>query len=229
MATGRELIYDIRELVNAYSDDSNLSDEHIFFMIKNTRNLLIKQQMSNLRKDVPREALQVISLPMDIDKQCFNEFDVIKSTIKIPATLDNTGRSDLHQAYVLGSRFIKNINIIDYNQLPFVGADKYAQAQLFLSVDHKNYLIGFNTEGRHLSLEEVEVEAVFQDPEEAYKLSCDYDPDVDFFDVEFPINGSLVSPLKNQVLQELLLKFKLPLDMQNNAEDDQKPAQQITN
>lgn len=228
MATPRELIYDVRELVNAYSDDSNLSDEHILFMLKNTRNMLVKQQMSSLRRNVPKEALQVICVDMEIDKQCFDEFDVIKSVQKIPATLDNTGRSDIHQIYVLGSRFITNLNIIDYQQLPYITGEKYAAAQLYLSVDPKDYLVAYNTEGRHLSLEKAEVEGVFEDPEQAYMMSCDYDPDVDFMDSHFPINASLVEPMKNQVLQSLLLKFKLPVDMHNNAEDEQELNQRVT-
>ena len=226
MATLRELIYDVREKYNAYSDDQNLSDEHIAFIIGNVRNMLVKQQMSNLKRSVPREALQVICLTLERDAQCFDEFDVLKSTKPIPPTLDNTGRSDLYKVHAPGSRFIKNINIIDYNRLPFVGADKYNSKQLFTAVDHFSYLIAYNTAGNHLLLEKLQVEGVFENPELAYVLSCDYDPTVDFWDIDYPIDASILFPLTQQVAQELLLKYKIPSDLINNGEDVMPPQQQ---
>lgn len=228
MATKRELIYDVREKYNAYSDDQNLSDEHIAFMIDNIRNTITKQQMSNLKRSVPREALQVICLDLETDAQCFDEFDVRKSIKAIPATLDNTGRSDLYRVHAPGSRFIKNLNIVDYGRLPFLHADKYNKKQLFVTVDHHSNLIAYNTQGDHLLLERLQVEGVFENPEEAYRLSCDYDPAVDFWDQDYPIDGSLIFPLTQQVAQELLLKYKLPSDKINDGEDI-TPQQQQTN
>lgn len=226
MATKRELIYDVREKYNAYSDDQNLSDEHIGFVIDNVRNTLVKQQMSNLKRSVPREALQVICLDLETDAQCFDSIDVLKSTKAIPATLDNTGRSDLHKVHAPGSRFTKNINIVDYNRLPYLGSVKYAGKQLFIAVDQFSNLIAYNSEGNHLLLESLQIEGVFENPEEAYKLSCEYDETVDFIDAQYPIDGSVIFPLTQQVTQELLLKYKMPTDLKNDGEDINMQAQQ---
>jgi hypothetical protein len=227
MATLREIIYDVRELVNAYSDDSNLSDEHIAFMAVNYRNLLSKQQMSNLKRTVPKEALQVICLKLEKDEQCFDEIDVLKSSFAVPATLDNTGRSDLHRVHAPGSRFVKNINIVDYARMPYLSAEKYNGSQLYISVDHLSHLIVYNSEGKHLMLEELQIEGAFENPEEAYNLSCNKEEGVDFWDTQFPIDASLVAPLKTQILQEILYKFKVPTDKINDGEDaspQQSPA-----
>jgi hypothetical protein len=222
MATLREIIYDIRELVNAYSDDSNISDDHIAFMVRNTRNTLLKQQMSNLKRSIPKEALQVIRLSLEKDTDCFDGMTVLKSTIPVPATLDNTGRSDLHKVYAIGSRFIKNINVIDYSRIPYVDSQPYNHLQLFTSVDHMSNLVCYNSQGKHLLLENLDVEGLFEDPELAYLLSNKEDEDVpDFMDSHYPINAALISPLKNQVLQELLMKFRTPMDNRNDAEDGQ--------
>ena len=226
MATLKELIYDVREKYNAYSDDQNLSDEHIAFIIGNIRNMLLKQQMSNLKRSVPREALQLICLNLQKDTQCFDEFDVLKSVRSIPATLDNTGRSDLYKVHAPGSRFVKNINIVDYNRLPFLHADKYNKKQLFVAVDHHSDLIAYNTAGTHLLLEKVQVEGVFENPEEAYKLACDYDPSIPFEDVQYPIDATVIFPLTQQVAQELLLKYKIPADKINDGEDVNASQQQ---
>lgn len=223
MATLRELIYDVRERYNAYSDDSKLSDEHIAFVINNTRNMLTKQQMSNLKRSVPREALQLICLNLVKDDQCFDEMDVLRSQSSIPSTLDNTGRSDLHRVHVPGSRFSKNLNIVDYGRIPYLKSVQYAGSQLFISVDPKSELIVYNTEGQHLMLEQIQVEGVFENPEEAYLLSCDSEAE-DFMDAQYPVDGSLITPMIHQVVQDLLLKHQSPFDVVNNGEDDTNPV-----
>jgi hypothetical protein len=225
MVTLREIIYDIRELVNAYSDDSKLLDDHIAFMINNTRNALLKQQMSNLRRVVPKEALQVVCLPLEIDKNCFDDITVLRSSVAIPSTLDNTGRSDLYKVHAPGSRFTKNINTIDYSRLPFVSAQPYNELQLFVSVDQHSDLVIYNSKDKHLMLEEIQVENVFTDPKQAYEMGCGNDTGADFMDMPYPINAALISPLKNQVLQELIMKYKMPIDPHNDAEDGQMTSQ----
>ena len=220
--TLKEIIYDINETLNAYSDDHKLSEEHIAFMINNKRNLLLKQYMSNLIKEVPQEAIQSICLNLELNRNCFENIQVLRSTIKIPATLDNTGRSNIIKAYT-PLRFIKNINIIDYSRIPFVYAEKYNKTQLFVAVDPKSYLIVFNTDNLHLDLELLEIEGVFENPEEAYNLSCEASiNNCDFFDSQYPIESALIDPIKNQIVNELLLKYKIPMDSENNSENDIK-------
>jgi hypothetical protein len=218
MATLNELIYDVRERHNAYSDDSNLSDEHIAFNIKNFRNTLLQQYMSNLRHGVPMNALQVICLDMEIDKQCFDKFDVIKSMIKIPKTVNNTGRSDIHRIHTEGSRFTKNINVIDYGRLPFISASRYIGSQLYISIDQFNHLIAYNTLNKHILLETLQLEGVFEDIELAYDLSCEKN-ELPFEESKFPMPEEMITPLINQVSNTLLNKKNIPIDNQNNAED----------
>lgn len=220
--TLREIIYDVMEHLNAYSDDIKLSEEHIAFVVNNKRNMLLKQYMSNLRKEIPLEAIQTVCLPLELDPNCFDDLTVLKSTVKVPATLDNTGRSNIIKAYG-GLRGIKNINIIDYSRMPFVAAEKYNDKQLFVAVDPRSYLVVYNSQDLHKLMEQMEVEGVFENPEEAYELDCEGKAEgCEFYDAKYPIESALVDPLKLQIVQELLIKFQIPLDNTNNAERDNR-------
>lgn len=219
--TLREITYDVLEHLNAYSDDIKISEEHVAFIVNNKRNLLLKQYMSNLRKEVPQEAIQSICLPLSQDNNCFEDLVVLKSNVKVPSTLDNTGRSNIIKGYT-GLRFIKNINIVDYSRLPFVGSEPYTEKQLYLSIDPKSFLIVFSPGQSHLLLEQIEVEGVFENPEEAYNLSCESESQCEFMDAQYPIESALIDPLKMQIVQELLLKYQIPLDNVNNAENEQR-------
>lgn len=217
--TLREIIYDILENLNVYSDDTKFSEEHIAFMVNNKRNLLLRQYMSNLKKVVPKEAIQVICVPLEIDENCFENIEVLKSINKLPSTLDNTGRSNIIDAYV-GSRFIKNINIIEYDRLPYLQGDKYNKLQTYVMIDPHFHLVVYNSAGNHLMLESIEVTGVFENPEEAYNMNCNPDEDVcDFLDATYPIESSLIDPLKNQIVRELLLKHQIDKDEINDGED----------
>ena len=72
----------------------------------------------------------------------------------------------------------------------------------------------------HILLEDLEVEGVYENPEKAYELSCEYDPTVDFYDTDYPVEGSMIPMIKNNILKELLTKYKLPEDETNDGEDN---------
>lgn len=219
MATLREIVYDISEKLNITSDDSKFSEEHIAFLVNAKRNMLLSQKMSNLKKTVPQEAIQGICLGLEVDEQCFEDINVLKSIVKVPATLDNTGRNQLIKAYPVNNNFTKNFNIIDYSRLPFVGAQKYNNKQIYVTVDPDSYLLVYNSDNRHLMLEELKIEGVFEDPESAWTLSCET-VSGDFWDKQYPIDGSLLSILIDQVSQNLIIKYKIPEDEINNSEDN---------
>lgn len=219
MATKKEIIYDVLEHLNAYSDDIKFSEEHISFIIDNKRNMLLSQYLSNLKKEIPQEAIQSICLPLEIDKNCFEDIQVLKSKIKIPSTLENTGRNNIIQAYT-GSRFFKNLNIVDYSRLPFLASEKYNDNMLYLSIDPKSYLVVYNKKNNHLLLEQLEIEGIFENPEEAYELSCDsVNNNCDFYDSQYPIKSDLIDIIVNETVKQLLIKYKLPTDNINNGED----------
>lgn len=220
MATLREIIYDIREVLNAYSDDSNISDEHLAFIVNNKRNLLLKQYMSDMRKEIPLEALQTICLSLDTDANCIENRITLKSNNKVPPTLENSGRSNITNIYGKNSRFLKFTSIIDYSRLPHVSEEQYNGSILYVSIDNKSYLNIYNTQDKHILLEEIEVEAPFENPEEAYKLSCEYDENVDFYDTQYPVESALVDIIKSEIIKDLLLKFKIPIDEINDGEDN---------
>lgn len=218
--TLREIIYDVTEILNAYSDDHKISEEHIAFMVNNKRNLLLKQYMSNLKKEVPMEAMQTICLPLELNKDCFEDQAVMKSTIKVPSTLENSGRSNIVNAYAKELRFTKNINIIPYQRFPFVYSEKYNHNQLFITIDPESYLLVYNKDQLNLVMTNIVVEGVFENPEEAYNLSCDAsNNNCDFYDSQYPIESSMIDIMRNQIVQELLLKYQIPTDNINNAEE----------
>lgn len=219
MITLRKIVYDISELLNISSDDSRFSEEHIAYLVHNKRNMLMKQYMSNLTKEIPKEAIQSVCLALETDDNCLDDQTVVKSILKLPSTLNNTGRNNIVRAYAKNMHFIKNMNVVEYSRFPYLKAGRYNHKQLYITVDPDSYLIIYNTDDRHLLMEDIRIEGVFEDPEEAYTMSCE-DNAIDFWDTPYPLESALIDPLKNQIVQELTIKYKLPEDEINNGEDN---------
>lgn len=218
MITLRKIVYDISELLNIESDDSRFSEDHIAYMVHNKRNALMKNYMAKLNKEFPKAAIQSLCMSLEQDDNCFDDQTVVKSILKLPSTLNNTGRSNIIRAYGKNMHFIKNMNIIDYVRLPYVKHGKFNSKQVYIAVDPDDYLIIYNTDDRHLLMEDIRIEGIFEDPEEAYNLSCE-ENEKDFWDTPYPLESALVDMLKTEVVKELTTKYKVPTDEINDGED----------
>lgn len=219
MPTLREITYDIKETLNSYSDDSSLSIEHIAFMFQNKRNKHLKNYISNLKKELPLEAMQLICITLKDDDTCEDDFKFLKGTVKIPSTLESSGRSNISQ-FFLNSRIAKWLNVIDYSRFPYIKSGRMNNKQIYVAIDPDSYPIVYSASGDHEYLEDIKLSIIAENPEEAYKLQCNKDVNCDFYDSNYPIESSMIDLIKSEIIQELLIKYKIPVDQVNNGQDD---------
>jgi hypothetical protein len=220
MATLREAIYDIKEMFSVYSDDTLLSEEHIAYSLKLKRALYLRNYLSNITKSIPLEAKQLICINLEEDELCEEDILFLKSTIQIPSTIEATGRANISDVF-LNSRLAKYINIIDYIRIPYIMGGRRNNNQIYITIDPNNYLILFSLSGNHQLINQVKLNIVAEDPEEADKLSCETGEDsCDYYDKQFPIELSMLDMIKKEILNELIIKYRIPVDTVNNTEDD---------
>lgn len=217
----REIVYDIKERFAAYSDDITLSDEHLVFLFQNKRNIYLKNYLSNIQKPIPQQAKMQICFNMVEDELCEDDYVFLKSTEKMPATLEATGRTVISEAY-LNSRLSKWINIVDYQRFPYIkSGGRYNSGQIYITLDPEDYILLYSPSGNHELIEDLKLNIVPENPEEAYKLVCSLNNECDFLDYDYyPIPGELVDPIQREIINELLIKYRIPVDTINNAEDD---------
>jgi len=220
--TKGELIDDIRERLQQYSDDTEVADMHISFLIDQARKMFIKQRYNKANKLVPSSIFQRINLLLDFEDD--NEFDDY-STDTILSTIDKI--PTLIQSQVLDSR-IKIDNgsytdlkfiLIDLDRFPYVGLNRLLPDTTYVALgyDYKFKLKGLAN--RYKLLEEIRLYAVFENPEEAWMLSTTYDPDVNYWDVEYPIDSDMAVLIPDLIIKQLIEKLKLPIDTNNNASE----------
>jgi len=219
--TLNQIIFDIKEMLSQYTYENTLSDVHLAYIFTNKRNTYIRNYISNLKKELPIQAMQQICVTLEEDDICEDDFIYLKSTQRLPATIESTGRSNISQAY-LNSRTAKWINIVDYQRWPYIKlGGRFNDKQLYITLDPDDYVLVWSPSNNHELIEDLKLNIIAEDPELAYNMQCNLDKKCEFFDSEYPIESSMIDPIKREILNELLIKYRIPTDIINNANMDE--------
>lgn len=219
--TGNEIIYDIREKIKIHGDDIDITDEYLFHLINVKRAFLLKQRFGKSSRNIPEEVKQIICLSMekieDTEGICSKGTMLLRSTQRIPATIEIGGRSSIINVRTssVSSRFI---NVVPIERFPYVGFNKYMKQEIYAAMDADNKLYSKTAEGP-IFLEKVKVTGVFANPEEAYIMNCENTETCDFYDSEYPIEPYIVTDLVNMITKELAVSLQVPEDRINNADE----------
>ena len=223
--TAREIIYDIREKFKFSTDDIDITDEYLFHLINVKRALLVKQRYAKASRNIPEEMKQIICVPLqkvdNIEGLCDEYHNVMQSTVTIPHTIEIGGRSSLHSVRTMQITG-HQINIIPMERMPNIGYNKYLKNQIYVALD-ANKKLYLKTSMSPTYLDAIKVVGVFQDPEEAFMLSCNEEDAIcDFYDTEYPIESYIVRDMVNMISQELAPSQSIPEDNLNNADESNR-------
>lgn len=222
MATLREMISSANEMVNAYSDDVTLSDEHLAFLFKNKRATYLEVLAANPRKQMPREAYQLLCFKLTPDPECEEGVVLLTSSSRLPATINSDQDTEGIASVKLESIMSKWINVVGHERVPYLSEGRFNTNQIYVSINGDRKVILFSPSNSHVFVDEVKLEVIAEDPEEADLLTCLKAGEFvcDFYDKKYPIPESLVAPIVTETVNELLIKLRLKQDVVNNGADD---------
>lgn len=209
--TYREIIYIVNDLCKQFSDDTNLTEDHILFLLNKYRGTLLNQY-SKQKMLVPHENYQTIQVQCNITDTQGAQY---KSTNKVPNLL-SIGNP---LAYTSWFGLENNINLISRERMRYVGYSKLIN-ELYCSIapDHYVYVkVPIKKQNNETETLEVYITGVFEDAIAAYHLEGS---SVDLYDATFPIDSSLMPNLLQAVLKDILGASYRPADNSNNAKDD---------
>lgn len=222
MAKYKEIVYMILDELHQYSDDSQLTQEHIIFLAGRYRSFLLKQRYSSdLKKQIPESNYQTLCLELEkteaIDGLPCEGGYYLRTTKEVPATLP-LGTTRL---YTSGSFYKGDITFVSRDRMRYVGHNDWMKNIIYASLDPSNRIYMTSQNSQFLYLKEAKLTAVFEDSEAASELSCDNDGDAvcDIMEREFPIEDALIAPLIELVVKELQPVVTAPEDEDNDADD----------
>ena len=208
------------------SDDSTLNELHCLFLLKKYRSFLIKKEQEKEKNstDVASEfEYQEICLDLERyadDDPCGQGY-YLRSTVKLPKILEGITPRIYPQDFFSNATF----TYVPRDRMRYVGSNKYMQNVIYASLGPDQYLYANSANPQFSYLKKVRVSAIFEDTDEAAKLSCDdgsgEDEDAcDPMNAEFPIREYLVPSLIELVVKQLVGAAWRPKDSTNNAADD---------
>jgi hypothetical protein len=222
-----ELIYDIKELVKSHklSDDIDLSNRYISYLLSNQRALWIRKKYSepgNLVNDSITQTLGAMELEVADRSIC--------PGIPAGCSILRTKEEIPNPVTVKGSELITRVGPVDilnydfsyvpYERAIYTGNGKYNQQQVFaFLLDNRIYIKTANVQYKMLKY--INIRGVFEDPSIVTKY-CDaqgntcYDPAT----TNYPIERWMIPFVKEQVVNQLVQSAQMPKDQANNANNN---------
>ena len=212
------------------SNDATYTPEHLIFLADKMRALLLDRRYRDARKgEVSRSnyqeiCLELVEVPAIPGTTCYGEY--LRSTEKVPSLM-NIGIKHIYPVDYFNS---EHISYIPLERMPYVGYNKWLSNMIYVTKGPDDYLYLKSSNPQFLYLKKLKIDAVFQNSQEATKLSCgnSIDSNCDILDSEFPLEDTLISVLIQLMVQELSGARYLPTDKQNNASDDMSGLMGVT-
>lgn len=222
MSTYKEIVYSVLDEIKSISDDSFFTEDHVIFLAGKYRTFLLKQRYSDIKKQIPESNYQTICLDLievpAISGEPCEGGSYLRSKKKIPFLM----KIGIPRVYPI-DYYQGEITYVSRERMKYVGYNKYLQNIIYASIGPDNYLYFKSFNPQYLYLEKVRMTGVFEDPKAASELQCpdeNGDTTCDILDMTFPIEDSLVPPLIELVVKELLGAEYIKGDEKNNAKDD---------
>lgn len=217
MSTYREMVYLVLDKLKGLSDDFTFTEDHVLFQLVKYRAFLLKQRYSDIKKHIPEQNYQTICLTLEDVNNDYKEFCTDgghkKSTEKVPYPMNIAIPRVYDSNYM-----VENIAYIMRDRMRFVGHNNYLGSIIYCSIYPNDLLYLKSNKNIIIPLERVYMTAVFQDCLDALKLQCN--KECETLDNIFPLEDSLVEPLIELVVKDLLPDVYRPKDESNNSNDD---------
>lgn len=223
----KEIVYMCLDMAKAAtSDDSYFNEEHVIFLLKKYRSILIKKEQDKKKEDTDiASEFEYQQICLDLEKvaaidgePCTGGY-YLRTTKKIPKILEGS----MPQVYPFDYYQGINICFIPRERMRYIGTNKFLQNIIYVSLGPDLHLYFNSNNPQFLYLKKIRVNAIFEDFDEASDLLCDDEGEpesCDVLDSVFPIRDYLVSTLIELVVQALVSSEYRPVDNNNNANDE---------
>lgn len=218
----KDIVYMVLDEIKSTSDDAFFTEEHVLLLVNNYRNFILKQRYSDIKKPIPESnyqtiCLNLIQVPAIAGVPCGGG-TFLRSKEKVPFMM----KIGIPKVYPI-NYYLGEITYVSRERMRYVGYNKYLQNIIYASLGPDNYLYLQSSNPQYLYLEKIRLTGIFENIESVSDLLCDDSGDsinCDIMDKTFPIEDSLVPPIIELVVKELLGAEYIKKDEENNAKDD---------
>tara|TARA_R110000772_G_scaffold54130_1_gene123502 strand:+ start:8843 stop:9529 length:687 start_codon:yes stop_codon:yes gene_type:complete len=224
-----KLIYDIREGVRQFSDDSELSDRYITYLLGIKRAKYLRQDLNNYQRSFDNSIIQTLCIDLEevsvnecgIDYECDT---ILRTTVPVPKPLE------LHTKVALTSvkptnRIAIAFNFITKKKATFLeGATFQSSIYSFLDPNGYIYIVSGKDNNHFKLLECLTISGVFENPLDLrdFQDCCGCTTPLPCFDdstTDYPLQPHFIDLIRAEIIQDVVQTLKMPEDKSNDSND----------
>lgn len=214
----KDVVYMISDELKLSSDDADYNENHILTLMDRYRSFLLKQKYADIKKDIPLQNYQLIRTTFELD-----ETKKINQSLEVIPKIMTIGNTRIYN----DSYYDENFIFTTKDRMKWVGNQQFIPNFIYCSIDpdHKLSILCkdnsiLNTLVPTESFKKIiYIYAIFEESIEACNIIYG-NPDIDILNQIFPLEESLISPLTQLVVKELIQGITIPNDNLNNANSD---------
>ena len=227
MLTLEKMIGQLEEAININSDDTVFSDRLFIDLINQARAVFIRQDLNKKRTADPTIIQELPCVEMepttaalcgclDIPGNC----QLLRSKKKIPDTIElshNDGILSVRPVQIIQAPF----SYVDYKRIPHIHYSRFTKNVIYaFLLDDYMYLYSPGQEHYGL-IEQIHIRGIFEDPTSLADFNtCSDNSKCWTPNDPYPLNQWMWAYMKETIVQQLLRKKSIPMDDNNNANDD---------
>lgn len=214
----KDVVYMISDELKLSSDDADYNENHILTLMDRYRSFLLKQKYADIKKDIPLQNYQLIRTIFVLD-----ETKKINQSLEVIPKIMTIGNTRIYN----DSYYDENFIFTTKDRMKWVGNQQFIPNFIYCSIDPDHKLSIFCKDNSILNTlvptesakKIIYIYAIFEESIEACNIIYG-NPDIDILNQIFPLEESLISPLTQLVVKELIQGITIPNDNLNNANSD---------
>ena len=219
-----EIIYQVLEKLNIHSDDTRITEELVSSLIDTKRAMLLKQMYAKSAWNMPTDIKQELCLGLTLTNKVdgYSCAGKILTTQVLPASIKIKGKEGPLLVRIEDGSVI-SLNRIAIERMPYLFENRYLQNVTYCAEDLSGRLLIISNSDKYKFLKSIKVTDVFAKPDEALKLSCNYDSSIDdVWKQPYACEMGMTDNIVNLVVKDLLRTVQIPSDNKNDALDDRR-------
>lgn len=226
MALLKELIYDVREAVREYQDDSELDNRYITYLYNIKRAKYLRRELNNYSRSIDNSSQQTLCLSMELvdGDDCGDDCPkLLRSTLVLPKPLEL--HSKVAIARVRPSNKISiPFNFITKERIAFIEGTSFVDS-LYAFIDTDNYLYVYSLGDGYKLLDCVTVTGVFEDPISLadYPACCDCtaftNPCYNELEDDYPLPPHFIDVIREEIVKDIVRTMTINEDKENDSND----------
>lgn len=226
--TLNQIAYGLFESVRGrLTDDSHISIKEIYDMVHDVRATLLKQKFDKNARVIDTiytqslGALEIEAVDSSAHSNITSGRYMFRTVKEIPPTIDRANYEGTFTRIGPADKLSVKYNLVSYDRALYSGNGRFNKDAIFAFLrDNKIYLIS-NSGAYHKTVQFIDVEGVFQNPEQVAIFKDVSGSSLTFYDEAYPIGRGMRRDIENIILKEKLgIEAQAPSDKLNDGEDN---------